>query len=265
MIGIDDTVFAASNLSQTGVPVDSSLAGLLTPYSQAEEIIGESPTKAKVADIRPRLRAFIGREDQIYGDPKMADNVLSILHPSGPDGTNGLIFPYTPQITVNQSVNYAEIGLVHTNSDVYAYQRTPSVSLEISAKFTVQNQREGRYTLAALHFLRTVSKMYFGQDDKKSGRAGLPPPTLMFSGYGNWMFDNLPVVVKNHSYTLDDHVDMVTIQHAGGVARLPSMFQISLSLGVQQTPKRQRTAFSLDKFRTGELMRQNASSGTGWI
>ena len=211
-------------------------------------------------DIRVRLRAQDTQRDAVYG-PKPGsgntgdDNILGILYQ-----TNGVLFPYTPSISVTQDVDYKTVDLVHSNYDINTYTRTPSVQLNVNAKFTVQNQYEGRYALAALHFFRTVSKMYFGNLD--GDLAGMPPPILLFSGYGAYMFNELRVVVKAHSYTFDESVDMVDVKTADGlVTRLPSLFTVSVTLAVQQTPTAMRKDFSLDRFRTGELMRR----GGGWI
>ena len=160
-------------------------------------------------DTRIRLRAMRGQESQVYGD----SGILTILNPLT-GGTNGLIFPYTPTIQVTHQTDYSSTQLVHANEDIDHYVRTPSVKISLTAKFTIQNQREGRYALAALHFFRTMSKMYFGQADVDTGRAGLPPPVLVFSGYGDYMFDNLPVIVLSHSYSFDDHMDTVIVNAA---------------------------------------------------
>ena len=204
---------------------------------------------------------------------------------------NSMIFPYTPTINFTQAVNYMDLQLVHSNTDYAAYTRTPSVTISISGKFTVQNQAEGVYALACLHFLRTVSKMYFGENDQQ---AGLPPPVLVFSGYGNYMFgtggtQGLRVVLKNHNWSFDDSVDSVSISvpatpsmqpaeggipmalqqgvvnpsnGGAGTARLPALFTLSCELMVIQTPQRMRKEFSFAKFASGALMQ---SGNTGWI
>ena len=101
-----------------------------------------------------------------------------------------------------------DLALTHSNTDYQAYTRTPSAKISVSGKFTVQSQAEGLYALAAIHFLRTVSKMHFGETDPK---AGLPPPVLMLSGYGNYMFNKLACILTNHSWTFDESMDLVNI------------------------------------------------------
>lgn len=204
------------------------------------------------------------QEDQVYG-PNASGNLLAMMHPvtTSTSGTDGLLFPYTPTIGVSQDVDYRDLGqMTHTIGDIMAYNHTPSVKLSVTADFTVQNQREGRYALAALHFLRTVSKMYFGENS--GNNAGLPPPVLIFTGYGDFMFNNLPVIVRSHSYSLDKSMNMVNIQTAGGTASLPAMFSVSIELQVQQTPTAMRSVFDLDSFRTGELL-LNRTGDSGWI
>lgn len=204
-------------------------------------------------DLRVRLRAQNGQELAVYGE-ETDDNILAILHE-----TNGMLFPYTPSITFEQSVEYKTIDLTHANNDINAYTRTPSVNLSIVGKFTVQNQREGLYVLAVMHFLRTVSKMHFGELDPNAGR---PPPILYFQGYGPYMFNGLKCVLKSHNYSLEDTVDYVDVRAKDGtITRLPSLLTISVNLGVQQTPNAMRKVFDLEKFRTGELMRTKK----GWI
>lgn len=174
--------------------------------------------------------------------------------------TNGMLFPYTPQISFSQSVNYADLQLVHSNTDYAAYVRTPSVTISISGKFTVQNQAEGIYSLACIHFLRTVSKSYFGENDTN---AGLPPPILVLNGYGNYIFNNLAVILKSHNWSFDDSADGIDIVFGNNRARLPALFTISCELMVVQTPQRMRKEFTFQGFASGQLMQ--VGSTPGWI
>lgn len=119
---------------------------------------------------------------------------------------------------------------------------------------------EGEYALAVLHFLRTVSKMNFGEQAATQGTAGIPPPLLVLSGYGTYMFNGLRVILKSHSWQFDETIDHVMVTTAGGSARIPALFTISINLTVQTTPKAARKTFNLEDFRTGKLMLRG-----GWI
>jgi hypothetical protein len=209
-------------------------------------------------DMRVRLSALPTQQDDVYGE-KADDgsNILSILHDTG-----GVVFPYTPSISVEQAVDYKNIDLTHANGDINAYTRTPSVTINITGKFTVQNQREGQYLVAVLHFLRVASKMNFGE--QAGEKAGLPPPILQLNGYGTYMFNGLKSVIKTHSYSLDETVDYVDVKIDNTYTRVPSLLTISVSLGIQQTPTMMRKEFNLSEFRTGALMR-GSNSGRGWI
>jgi hypothetical protein len=98
--------------------------------------------------------------------------------------------------------------LVHTNQDIQAYVNTPSTKLQVAGDFSVQNQQDGIYALAAIHFLRTVTKMHFGSSDPN---AGVPPPILLFDAYGQYMFNQLPVIVTNFTVSLPNDVDYVPV------------------------------------------------------
>lgn len=227
---------------------------------------GQIPGEA--ADLRVRLRAQPKQLKQVYG-AQGATNILSPLY-----DTNGMMFPFTPTIDWAQQVEYTATSLTHSNQDYYSYKNTPSTKINVTGDFVIQNQQEGEYMLAVIHFLRTVSKMYFGKqsfthpnagagnEDAPPSLAGMPPPVLLFSGYGNFMFNDLPVIVQDHRYALKPDVHYLDIAVAGGIARLPSTLTVSVSLVVQNPPKKHRDEFDLDKFRTGELMK---NKNKGWI
>jgi len=202
-------------------------------------------------DMRVRLSPLKTAFSQVLG-AQGSNNILNPLY-----NTQGLMFPFSPQITVSQDINYDNVPLTHTNSDFLTYQKTPSVNISLSGKFAIQTTYDGYYALACLHFLRVVSKMYFGQSDPNRG---LPPPILLLNGYGSYMFNNLHVILKSHSYTYNEQMDTVLVSTAGGTARLPVLFDIQLTLVVQQTPRALRQDFNLDQFRTGALLQKG-----GWI
>lgn len=228
----------------------SETTGVTTPAPAPFPTVTDAlPKPTEKKDIRVRLAAL--NPGDVYSEQS------GILAPLSQ--TQGMLFPYTPQIGFSQSVSYADLQLVHSNTDYMAYTRTPSVSITIAGKFTVQNQAEGKYALACLHFLRTVSKSYFGKLD--GPKAGLPPPILLLNGYGSYMFNDLRVILKNHSWTFDENTDGINIVFTKGIARLPSLFTISCELTVVQTPKRMREQFSFTKFASGALMEKES----GWI
>ncbi len=248
------------------------------------DIVVTAPARASefaAPDHRVRLSAYPGQETDVYGPDDRTKNILSPLHK-----TNGLLFPYTPTIQVSQDTSWQAADLEQTNYDILSFQKSASASISLTAKFTAQNQREGEYMMAAIHFLRTVSKTYFGEKDadtfkdadpaaggdataatvKKtavSGRAGLPPPVLIFSGYGDLLFNNVRCVVRSHSWAFDENIDMVKFTLPNGsTIWLPPVLSISIGLAIQMNTDDLRQLFSLDDFRTGALL---TGSTKGWF
>ena len=173
---------------------------------------------------------------------------------SGPAGIlgrhRGIMFPNQPNIVYSQSVNYSPYDLVHTNYTLNAYRNTPSPTLNITADFAQVTEEEHTYLQGVIHFLRSVTKMYYGKNEGANPRAGTPPPVLRFSAFGTNIFSNVPVIITDFSLTFDNMVDLKT--SANGQS-LPTMQQITMTLMVQQSPARQKNDFSLAGFISGSL------------
>lgn len=221
--------------------------------------------------------------------PGIANTEAHLLSPLRSHG--GILFPYTPVMTMSQNVEYIQYKPVHSIQDFYGYARTPSVTFNVSAPFTVQNIDEGRYALACIHFLRVITKMYFGISS--GNNAGSPPPVLTFNAYGNYMFNNLPVVLTEFSFDFTQDVDYVEVPVSDtngksirsvdpnsaavcnnnamslqdlsatelktmggtqyGVAWLPTKFDLRMALAVTRSPAEARN-FNLEKFRSGSYL-----------
>ena len=162
----------------------------------------------------------------------------------------GIMFPNQPEITYNQTVTYSQYNLVHTNYTFNAYGGTPSPLLQLTAQFSQTTEEEHAYLQGVIHFLRSVTKMYYGLKEGTNPRAGTPPPVLRFSAFGSNIFLNVPVVVGSFSLMFDNNVDLKT--SANGQS-LPTIQTITMDLLVQQTPKKQKEAFTLAGFISGGL------------
>lgn len=228
----------------------AGLARLTTP-AQPSPVANAAPvaTSGQPSDLRARL-------SPLSPGGWFGTGVTQIL-----TQTNGVIFPYSPTIQFSQSVSYADLQLVHSDTDYPAYTRTPSATISVTGKFTVQNQREGQYAMAVIHFLRAASKSYFGKTDAGSGEAGLPPPVLTFSAYGAYVFNAVRCVLKSHSWSFDETTDTVAVSVGGQSVRLPALFSISCELMPVQTPRRMREDFSFNAFASGALV----AGGNGWV
>jgi hypothetical protein len=120
--------------------------------------------------------------------------------------TNGVLFPYTPQITLNYAANYDQQNLTHSNYAYQFYQSSTVEEISIQATFAAKNATDAAYMIAAQQFFRTVTKMFYGQD----AYAGVPPPVLRLDGHGDLQFSSVPVVITGFSANYPDDVDYIT-------------------------------------------------------
>ena len=124
----------------------------------------------------------------------------------------GLVFPYTPTISINHSATYQEVPVTHQNYQFNAYQSSRVSDIQITGEFNVEDQVQAKYWLAAVHFLRSVTKMYTGD----TAYAGNPPPILNFNAYGDHVFKNVPVVVKSFTMSLPKDTNYIGTNIASG-------------------------------------------------
>lgn len=158
----------------------------------------------------------------------------------------GIMFPNQPSITTMQSVNYNTYDLVHTNYSFSAYRNTPSPTIQVVGEFTQTTFEEHQYFLGVLHFLRSVTKMFYGRG-QISPTAGTPPPVLRFFAFGPQIFNNVPVILRSFSTTFDNTVDL----KSNGQNALPAAQVLSVELEVQQSPDRQKNQFTTSAFISG--------------
>jgi hypothetical protein len=186
----------------------------------------------------------------------------------------GVIFPYTPQVTVTHAANYTAQKLTHSNYTNYFYDNSEVQAINISGEFTVQSIDEGQYLLATIYFLRSLTKMFFGMD----ANAGNPPPLVYLNGYGQYYFPNVSCVVTNFSHTMPSDVDYVNIpepavnsmgadpqitNYPTNSTRLPTTSTISLILQPVYSRTSQSGYFSLEDFARGSLIAKSGVNPEG--
>lgn len=186
--------------------------------------------------------------------------------------TNGLVFPYNPNISENISVKYDAVELTHSNESYHVYRGTDNVRITISdAKWTCDTFDNAVYALSVIHFFRTYSQMDFGR-----GRSGRPPAPMWFSAYGNYAYHRVPVLLEKVDWSFPNDVDYVGIpefgspEYASRILKyertnenqytwLPMTFTVpSISLVVQHSPKFW-TNWDLKAYRSGAMLRQRKS------
>ena len=149
------------------------------------------------ADWRVRLQLAPGAT---YLYKAQTPGILAPLY-----ATDGVIFPYTPTISTSYNAKYDPYDLVHSNYRGYFYKSSQVETISIKGVFTAQDSREAAYLLAVIHFFRSVTKMFYGQDQE----AGTPPPLVFLSGLGQYQFNNHACVVSQFSYNLPNDVDYI--------------------------------------------------------
>ena len=132
--------------------------------------------------------------------------------------TGGLVFPYTPTIIVAHSANYNTMAPTHTNYPYFAYQNSQVDQLVITGDFFVQNGVEAQYWVSALHYLRSMTKMFYGGEAET---LGAPPPVVHLSGYGDYIFNKVPVIITQFTIDLPQDVDYIATGHPQGVNEVP--------------------------------------------
>ena len=163
-----------------------------------------SPQRAVSEDWRFRIGLMPGSE-VLYKDGNR-DSILAPLIK-----TDGVIFPYTPQLAINYTANYEKKNPTHSNYASYFYHSSEVQDVQVNATFTAQSTDEADYMIAMIHFFRSATKMFYGQDANK----GTPPPLVSVTGLGPNQFNFHKAIIKQFNYVLPEDVDYIRTSEAG--------------------------------------------------
>ena len=197
-------------------PNDSDLVRVATDddvalASQAQALLSQARQQAEVSEIRKANGKAVGDGDwrvrlrlapyatYLYKNPEGA----GIMEPLR--NTDGVVFPYTPRIDMSYNADYNPTDLVHSNYRGYFYKGSRVGEVTITADFTAQDSAEADYLLATIHFFRSCTKMFYGQDDDR----GAPPPLVFLTGLGEFQFNEHPCVISQFNYNLPNDVDYI--------------------------------------------------------
>lgn len=220
------------------------------------------------SDWRVRISMQPATASLFYG----ADNPLT--RPLA--ATNGVIFPYTPQVQITHQARYASQPLTHSNYNAYFYEGSEVQAITINGDFTVQNTAEGQYLMAAIQFFRSCTKMFFGN----SPLAGTPPALVFLDGYGSAYLPHIPCVVTSFAHTMPSDVDyvevaagvpyqtgptLINVSNFGVRTRLPTMSSLSVTLQPVYSRNNISRNFTLENFVNGGLIQGSTSPRGGFI
>jgi hypothetical protein len=169
--------------------------------------------------------------------------------------TGGVIWPYTPNITVSTKANYQTIDAIHSNYQFQAYKNSVIDDITISGEFSCETETDAAYWIAATTFFKTATKMFFGQGEN----AGNPPIICNLTGYGSSVFDKVPVVIKSFSVDLKDDVNYIKCNTFGTNTWVPVMSTISVTVSPIYNRRRLR------KFSLQDYSRGKAADSVGYI
>jgi len=208
-------------------------------------------------DIRVRLSMSPGSGPLLYKDP--SNKLLQPLI-----DTDGILFPYTPTVTVSHSAQYSGTHPAHSNHIQHSYNASSVDSITVDGYFTANTADEARYVFAVLHFLRSAYKMFYGADAQR----GTPPPVLRLSGYGPHNYNSVPVVLQQFAEIMPADRDMIEVPLASSPdsatkTMIPTYMPITLNL-MPIYSKNQIGNFSLESFARGDLI-GNPGKGGGFL
>jgi len=153
-----------------------------------------------------RVRVSVAPAAKIlYRDPN--PGVMSFLK-----DTDGVIFPYVPQVTVAYQARYGSQPLTHSNYTNYFYEASEVQAIQINGEFSVQNEFDAQYLLGVLYFFRAATKMFYGNSGIYQGS---PPPILYLDGYGAHYLPHVPCLLTQFSHTMPNDVDYLETTFQG--------------------------------------------------
>lgn len=237
-------------------------------------------------DRRVRLRPKTAAADYVYGDMGDVKNptLLSFLRSS-----NGMVWNFTPQISEQRVINYESEQSIHTNSSYNNYKNTSNTVISIQGDFYANTAAEAMYLLSCINFIRSVSLMDFGREaalsnNPKKAVLGAPPPILLLSGYGKYIYNDIPVVLKSYNFNYPNDVDYIQVpidasttsfNSSDAATRqffsqlrstgymnpenevwVPQKMSIAIQLEEQPTSDYMSKGFNLNAFKRGTLMRK---------
>jgi hypothetical protein len=175
----------------------NSQAVVGTQLAQRQAVLEAQRKLVNNGDWRVRLSLAAGA-DYLYN--ASSPGILAPLAQTG-----GVIFPYMPKIDVAYKADYDAYSLTHSNYKGYFYKSSYTDAVTLTATFTAQDTSEANYMLAVIHFFRSVTKMFYGQDAHR----GAPPPLVYLTGLGEYQFAAHPCVVQSFQYNLPNDVDYI--------------------------------------------------------
>jgi hypothetical protein len=210
----------------TNLKLAKNVGGMDTLYDEMGNVVFSTmssepvtPAPVKQITVTPLNKPEVSTDTRVK--IRVPGDYLTGLT-SGLQDFGGVLFPYTPQITLEHKADYHSQNPTHSNYTLQFYKTSSVSDITITGKFTVQNDKDALIYLATAHLLGALTKMRWGGvgGDPDSGA---PPPVCRLDGYGTFMLKNVPVVISSFKHDLPDDVDFYSISSGPfGIASVPT-------------------------------------------
>jgi hypothetical protein len=173
------------------------------------------------------------------------------------ESTGGVVWPFTPTVSISTKANYTQVDAVHSNYPFQAYKNSQVDEITISGEFSCETEKDAAYWIAATVFFKTATKMFFGQGPNE----GNPPIVCNLSGYGSSIFEKVPVIIKSFSVDLSPDVNYIQCNSFKTNTWVPAMSTITVTVSPIYN-RRNLRKFSLTQYANGTLTKPD---GVGYI
>ena len=174
-----------------------------------------------------------------------------ILRPLGNTG-NRMVFPFNPVIMFGQTANYSTLAPTHANYNFHAYQNSQVDNISITGEFVNENESDAKYWIAVVHYLRVMTKMFYGNGEN----LGNPPLLTRLNGYGKHVLNDIPVVISNFTVDLPSDVDYIPCVVLGETNYVPVQSNVTVTC-LPNYSRRSVAKFDLKKFADGGFVGGN--------
>lgn len=229
----------ATNLTQSLDAAKASIIGNYVSQYGKREVPGVSPGAMPATIPEPEINTTDITGKKLGNDLRVRIKVPQSYLTSATSGLSnelsasnlqGIIFPYTPNISFEYNATYATANPTHSNFNINFYQKSNVGSISITGKFSVENIKDAAVYIATNRLLKALTKMksgsYTGDAD-----SGSPPPVCRLFAYGEWMLNNVPVAIQNFRVELPDGVDYFTMPKSGvySMTSVPTLSTIAIT------------------------------------
>jgi hypothetical protein len=257
-IGQANTAFSkvknAVNTVQGLASGNINALGFMKSVRGANLPAGAMPTFKTRTDAR--ISTTRGENDwrvKLSVPPQYTNASNSLLSPLFEQTEGSMVFPFTPSILMSHTASYNAMQPIHTNYPFQNYQHSSVDAITIAGDFFVETAEDAEYWIATVHYLRSVTKMFYGAGAER----GSPPPVVRLNGYGDYVFNNVPVTVQSFQVELPTDVNYIktglTGNASGDVGWVPT--QSNITVTVMPTYSRgQVSKFNMNDFVSGKYV-----------